>query len=41
MPRRISLSLWGLATTLALMTLVATGFGALRLPVTVLWSSGD
>ena len=41
MPRRISLSLWGLATTLALMTLLATGFGALRLPVTVLWSSGD
>jgi len=41
MPRRVSLSLWGLATTLALMTLLATGFGALRLPVTVLWSSGD
>ncbi len=41
MPRRISLSLWGLATTLALMTLLATGFGALRLPVTVLWNGGD
>ncbi len=41
MPRRVSLSLWGLATTLALMTLLATGFGALRLPVTVLWNGGD
>ena len=26
---------------LALMTLLATGFGALRLPVTLLWSGGD
>ncbi|MCD4561303.1 FecCD family ABC transporter permease [Lelliottia nimipressuralis] len=41
MPRRIILSLWGLALTLALMTLVATGFGALRLPVTLLWNGTD
>lgn len=41
MPRRVSLSLWGLAMTLALMTLLATGFGALRLPMTVLWNGGD
>jgi len=41
MPRRITLSLWGLALTLALMTLLATGFGALRLPVTLLWNGSD
>lgn len=41
MPRRITLSLWTLAITLALMTLLATGFGALRLPVTLLWSGTD
>ncbi|MCW2095292.1 iron ABC transporter permease [Enterobacter sp. RHB15-C17] len=41
MPRRITLSLWGLALTLALMTLLATGFGALRLPVTLLWNGTD
>lgn len=41
MPRRINLSLWGLAMVLALMTLLATGFGALRLPVTLLWSGSD
>ncbi|MEG1212266.1 MAG: iron ABC transporter permease [Leclercia sp.] len=41
MPRRILCSLWGLALMLALMTLLATGFGALRLPVSLLWSSGD
>lgn len=41
MPRRITLSLWGLALTLALITLLATGFGALRLPVTLLWNGTD
>ncbi|MCY1699375.1 iron ABC transporter permease [Lelliottia sp. SL45] len=41
MPRRITLSLWGLALTLALMTLLATGFGALRLPITLLWNGTD
>lgn len=41
MPHRITLSLWGLALTLALMTLLATGFGALRLPVTLLWNGTD
>lgn len=41
MSRRILCSLWGLALMLALMTLLATGFGALRLPVTLLWSGSD
>ncbi|MFO3903938.1 iron ABC transporter permease [Enterobacter hormaechei] len=41
MPRRIGYSLWGLAMALALMTLLATGFGALRLPVSLLWSGSD
>jgi len=41
MSRRIGYSLWGLATALALMTLLATGFGALRLPVSLLWSGSD
>ncbi|WP_337015432.1 FecCD family ABC transporter permease [Leclercia sp. AS011] len=41
MPRRIGYSLWGLAIALALMTLLATGFGALRLPVSLLWSGSD
>ncbi|MCU6680204.1 FecCD family ABC transporter permease [Leclercia tamurae] len=41
MPRRIGYSLWGLAMALAVMTLLATGFGALRLPVTLLWSNSD
>lgn len=41
MTRRIALSLWMLAFSLALMTLLATGFGALRLPVTLLWSGHD
>ncbi|UJD94430.1 iron ABC transporter permease [Lelliottia amnigena] len=41
MARRIVLSLWMLAFSLALMTLLATGFGALRLPVTLLWSGHD
>ncbi|WP_449553393.1 FecCD family ABC transporter permease [Lelliottia amnigena] len=41
MARRIVLSLWMLAFSLALMTLLATVFGALRLPVTLLWSGHD
>ena len=41
MSRRIGYSLWGLAMALAVMTLLATGFGALRLPVTLLWSNSD
>jgi iron complex transport system permease protein len=41
MPRRITLSLWLLALSLALMTLLASGFGALRLPVSLIWSSSD
>jgi len=41
MPRRTALSLWMLAFSLALMTLLATGFGALRLPVSLLWSGHD
>lgn len=41
MPRRITLSLWMLALTLGMMTLLATGFGALRLPVNLLWNGTD
>ncbi|MEB6377348.1 iron ABC transporter permease [Leclercia adecarboxylata] len=41
MSRRILCSLWGLALMLALMTLLATGFGALRLPVNLLWNGSD
>ncbi|EMF0716212.1 iron ABC transporter permease [Citrobacter freundii] len=41
MPRRITCSLWILAITLVLMTVMATGFGALRLPVGLLWRDGD
>lgn len=41
MSRRITLSLWMLALLLALMTLLATGFGALRLPVSLLWNHSD
>ena len=41
MTRRITLSLWGLTATLLLMTLLATGFGALRLPVSLLWNNSD
>ncbi len=41
MPRQIGYSLWGLAMALAVMTLLATGFGALRLPVSLLWSGSD
>lgn len=41
MSRRITLSLWGLSALLAVMTLMATGFGALRLPVSLLWNGSD
>lgn len=41
MSRKITLSLWLLALSLALATLLATGFGALRLPVSLFWSRGD
>ena len=41
MSRRITLSLWLLAGSLTVMTFMATGFGALRLPVNVLWSGSD
>lgn len=41
MPRRVTCSLWILAITLVLMTVMATGFGALRLPVSLLWRDGD
>lgn len=38
---RITCSLWMLATTLVVMTIVATGFGALHLPVSLFWREGD
>lgn len=38
---RITCSLWMLAATLVVMTIVATGFGALRLPVSLFWHEGD
>ena len=41
MSRRITLSLWLLAGLLTVMTFMATGFGALRLSVNVLWSGSD
>ncbi|WP_049000762.1 FecCD family ABC transporter permease [Enterobacter bugandensis] len=41
MSRRIALSLWMLAAILSIMTLTATGFGALHLPVSLLWSGSD
>jgi len=41
MSRRVTLSLWTLATVLTVMTLMATGFGALRLPVSLLWNGSD
>lgn len=41
MARRTAFSLWALAALLAGMTLAATGFGALRLPLSLLWSHGD
>lgn len=41
MPRRITLSLVMLALMLAVGTLAASGFGALRLPLSLLWSNSD
>lgn len=41
MTRRITLSLCMLAVALLVMTLLATGFGALRLPVSLLWNNND
>lgn len=41
MSRHITCSLWILAFTLALTTVLATGFGALRLPVSLFWRDGD
>ncbi len=41
MTRRITFSLCMLAVALLGMTLVATGFGALRLPVSLLWNNSD
>lgn len=41
MTRRITFSLCMLAVALLVMTLVATGFGALRLPVSLLWNNSD
>ena len=41
MARRITCSLWTLAFMLGVMTILATGFGALRLPVSLLWQGGD
>lgn len=41
MARRITCSLWTLAFILGVMTILATGFGALHLPVSLLWQDGD
>ncbi|WP_431624192.1 FecCD family ABC transporter permease [Enterobacter chuandaensis] len=41
MSRRINLSLWMLTAILSIMTLAATGFGALHLPVSLLWGGSD
>ena len=41
MTRRITLSLCMLAVALLVMTLLATGFGALRLPMSLLWNHSD
>ncbi|WP_213134907.1 FecCD family ABC transporter permease [Citrobacter sp. FP75] len=41
MSRRITCSLWMLAAMLVVMTMVATGFGALRLPVSLFWRDTD
>ena len=41
MSRRITCSLWMLALMLVAMTVLATGFGALRLPVSLLLRDGD
>ena len=41
MSRRVTVSLWLLAALLSLLTFTATGFGALRLPVSLLWDGSD
>ncbi|MGC0065916.1 iron ABC transporter, partial [Enterobacter asburiae] len=41
MSRRIALSLWMLTAILTVMTLAATGVGALRLPISLLWNGTD
>jgi iron complex transport system permease protein len=41
MSRRITCSLWMLALMLVAMTALATGFGALRLPVSLLWNGDE
>lgn len=41
MSQRVTVSLWLLAALLSLLTFTATGFGALRLPVSLLWSGSD
>ncbi|WP_044859807.1 FecCD family ABC transporter permease, partial [Enterobacter ludwigii] len=41
MSRRIALSLWMLAAILTIMTLAASGAGALHLPVSLLWRGSD
>ncbi|MXG35976.1 iron ABC transporter, partial [Escherichia coli] len=41
MSRRVTVSLWLLAALLSLLTFTATGFGALSLPVSLLWNRSD
>ena len=41
MSRRVTVSLWLLAALLSLLTFTATGFGALHLPVSLLWNGSD
>ena len=41
MSRRVALSLWMLAALLVVTTLTASGIGALRLPVSLLWNATD
>lgn len=41
MSRRVTVSLWLLAALLSLLTFTATGFGALRLPVSLLWDGSN
>ncbi|RWS51456.1 iron ABC transporter [Enterobacter cloacae] len=41
MSRRVALSLWMLAALLVVTTLTASGIGALRLPINLLWNGTD
>ena len=41
MARRVALSLWMLAALLVVTTLTASGIGALRLPISLLWNGTD